>query len=140
MDVASMANSLEARSPFLDHKFVEFTASLPWDWKLRGLDTKFILKETFKNFLPAKILRRKKQGFSIPLGQWFRNQWKDFLQETIFSSKAISRNYFDVKRLKIFVEDHIYGRKDHGYCLWALLMLELWHKVFVEEGCQKWMK
>jgi len=132
MDVASMANSLEARSPFLDHKFVEFTASLPWDWKLRGLDTKFILKETFKNFLPAKILRRKKQGFGIPLGQWFRNQWKDFLQETIFSSKAISRNYFNIKNLKVLVEDHIYGRKDHGYCLWALLMLELWHRVFVD--------
>jgi len=138
MDIATMANSLEARSPFLDHKFIEFTATFPWYWKLKGFNTKFILKRTFKNFLPAKILKRKKQGFSIPLGQWFRNQWKDFLKETIFSSKAISRNYFNVKNLEVFVEEHIYGRKDHGYCLWALLMLELWHRVFVDGDIKNW--
>jgi asparagine synthase (glutamine-hydrolysing) len=129
MDVASMANSLEARSPFLDHRFVEYICSLPSNWKLKGWNSKYILKEAFRDFLPDEIFRRKKQGFSLPVGWWFRYELKDYLKEVILSKKASDRFYFDFKNLKKLVADHIEGRADYGFQLWALLMLELWHQV-----------
>ncbi|MCB4790790.1 MAG: asparagine synthase (glutamine-hydrolyzing) [Elusimicrobia bacterium] len=132
MDIASMANSLEARSPFLDHKCIEFAATLPSSWKLRCFNSKYILKETFKDFLPEVILKRGKQGFGTPLGKWFRNELKDYLLQTILSEKAIKRGYFNETNLRKFVKEHIEGRADYGYCLWALLMLELWHIVFID--------
>ncbi|RLD16153.1 MAG: asparagine synthase (glutamine-hydrolyzing), partial [Caldiserica bacterium] len=132
MDIATMANSLEARSPFLDQYLIEFTSTLPSKWKLKGITSKFILKETFKDYFPEEILHRRKQGFSIPLGKWFRGEWKGFLKEIILSEKALKRGYFDGNRLRQFVYDHIEGRADYGYCLWALLMLELWHRVFID--------
>ena len=132
MDIATMANSLEARSPFLDQKFIEFTATLPPEWKLAGLSSKRILKETFRDFLPYEILTRGKQGFGIPLGKWFAGSWSGYLKEVLLSEKAIKRNYFNVGHLKRFIDDHIEGRADYGYCLWALLMLELWHRVFID--------
>ncbi|HLD28776.1 MAG TPA: asparagine synthase (glutamine-hydrolyzing) [bacterium] len=132
MDIASMAHSLEARSPFLDHRFVEFAAALPPSWKIRGLNTKYILKEAFRDMLPPEIFRRGKQGFSIPLGQWFRTDWKNYTEEILFSGASRGRGYFDAEHLKTIVSDHVEGRKDYGYCLWALLMLELWHLVFID--------
>ncbi len=132
MDVASMANSLETRSPFLDHKLIEFTSSLPYKWKIRGLNSKFMLKDTFKEYLPDEILRRGKQGFSIPLGKWFRGELKGYLKDTVLSEKAINRGYFDRNNLEKFVNDHIEGRKDYGFCLWALVMLELWHREYFD--------
>jgi asparagine synthase (glutamine-hydrolysing) len=136
MDIASMANSLEARSPFLDHELVEFAATLPPEWKLKFFNSKYILKETFKDILPQEILNRQKQGFSIPLGKWFRGELKDYLRDVILSSKALNRGYFDPKNLKVLVNDHIEGKADYGYCLWALLMLELWHIVFIDSEVQ----
>jgi len=133
MDIATMANSLESRSPFLDNYFMEFVATLPSNWKMKGLKSKHILKEAFKDYFPEEILNRKKQGFSIPLGKWFRGEWKEFLKEVVLSEKAIKRGYFNEKNLKIFIDDHIEGRSDYGYCLWALLMLELWHRVFIDK-------
>jgi len=132
MDVASMANSLEARSPFLDHKLLEFTATLPSNWKLHGITTKYILKQTFKDFLPKEILHRGKQGFGIPVGKWFREDWKDYFREIVLSPQAIKRGYFRKKTLEQLFNEHMQGYRDHGYRLWALLMLELWHQIFIE--------
>ncbi len=128
VDIASMANSLEARSPFLDHEFVELVFSLPGDWKLKGLrGHKWILKESFKDKLPPEILNRKKMGFGIPLGTWFRGPLKDFWLSHVLSPEALKRGYFEEKTLRRIWEEHQSGRRDHGYRLWALLMLELWH-------------
>lgn len=136
MDIASMANSLETRSPFLDYRFVEFNAALPSKWKLKGINRKYILKETFRNYLPERIFRRGKQGFSIPVGSWFRTNLKNYLREVILSDRAIGRGYFKPSALKKIVEDHMESRKDYGRCLWALLMLELWHRKFIDSSYQ----
>lgn len=134
MDIASMANSLEARSPFLDHNVMEFSASLPSAWKLHGLTTKYILKKTFRNFLPKEILNRGKMGFGIPLGKWFKDDWKKYFREIVLSEKAINRGYFKRETIEQMFYEHISDKRDHGYRMWALLMLELWHKVYIDGG------
>ncbi|MDD5688003.1 MAG: asparagine synthase (glutamine-hydrolyzing) [Elusimicrobia bacterium] len=133
MDIASMANSLEARSPFLDYKLMEFSASLPSDWKLHGLTTKYIIKKTFEDILPKEILYRRKMGFGIPIGKWFKNDWKSYFQETVLSSKAISRGYFRKESLEQLFDEHISGKRNHGYRMWALLILEIWHNVYLDK-------
>ena len=134
MDIASMANSLETRSPFLDHKVLEFAFSLPGRLKLKGLSgTKWILKETFKDMLPPEIYRRGKMGFGVPLGPWFRGELKGYWQETCLSQKALGRGYFRPEALFKLWDEHQQGRRDHGYKLWALLMLELWHRQYADE-------
>ncbi|PKN00393.1 MAG: asparagine synthase (glutamine-hydrolyzing) [Elusimicrobia bacterium HGW-Elusimicrobia-2] len=132
MDVASMANSLEARSPFLDYRLVEFAASLPSSWKIRGLKQKRILKDAFEDILPDAIINRGKQGFGIPIDKWFRNEWKEYFIDIVLSGKAASRGYFNIKEIQKLFEEHLSGKRQHGYRLWALLMLELWHRVFID--------
>ena len=131
-DIAAMANSLEARSPFLDYRLVELAASLPEEWKIKGLKQKRILKDAFADFLPQEILNRGKQGFGIPIDTWFRNEWKDFFRETVLSEKAAGRGYFNMAEIEALFAEHLSGRRQHGYRLWALLMLELWHRVFID--------
>lgn len=134
MDIASMANSLETRSPFLDHKVIEYVYTLPGKWKLRGINqTKWILKETFKNMLPPKIYKRGKMGFGIPLGPWFRGELKDLWYSTCMSEKAISRGYFNKESLLKLWNEHQSQMRDHGYRMWAILMLELWHQQFHDD-------
>ncbi len=134
MDIASMANSLEARSPFLDHKVIEFAFSLPEHLKLKGVNgTKWILKETFKDMLPKQIYSRGKMGFGIPLGPWFRGELKEYWAGTCLSAKALGRGYFNKEHLFRLWDEHQSGARDHGYKLWALLMLELWHKEFADD-------
>lgn len=133
MDIASMANSLEARSPFLDHNVVEFAFRLPGNLKLRGLrGTKWLLKEAFKDMLPPEIYGRGKMGFGIPLGPWFKGELKDYWAGTCLSQKALGRGYFNAQHLFKLWDEHQGGRRDHGYKLWTLLMLELWHKQFAD--------
>ncbi|MBI5200621.1 MAG: asparagine synthase (glutamine-hydrolyzing), partial [Elusimicrobia bacterium] len=129
VDIASMACSLEGRSPLLDHEFVELAYRMPGDWKLKGLrGHKWIFKEAFKDLLPAPILTRPKMGFGIPLGAWFRGPLKDYWAEHVLSREALERGYFTPKGLNGLWDEHQSGRRDHGYRLWALLMLELWHR------------
>ncbi|OGS22588.1 MAG: asparagine synthase (glutamine-hydrolyzing) [Elusimicrobia bacterium RIFOXYA2_FULL_39_19] len=132
MDIASMANSLETRSPLLDHKLIEFTATLPSNWKLHNFTSKYIFKETFKDLLPEQIQKRGKQGFGIPVGKWFKHDLKDYARQVLLDSKSLNRGYFDKKEVSNLLEDHISGKSDHGYRIWALLMLELWHKVYID--------
>jgi asparagine synthase (glutamine-hydrolysing) len=134
MDIASMANSLEARSPFLDHKVMEFAFLLPENMKLRGYGgTKWILKEAFKDMLPPKIYRRGKMGFGIPLGTWFRGELKDYWAGACLSGRALNRGYFNQEAVRSIWDEHQRGARDHGYRLWALLMLELWHRQFADD-------
>lgn len=132
VDIASMANSLEARSPFLDHKLMEFVACLPSGYKMKGLIKKYILKKALVDFIPQANLWRKKMGFGVPLNAWFRNELRDFLNQTLLSDKSLKRGYFKPEHIKRMVQSHAAGRRDYSYQLWALLMLELWHERFID--------
>jgi len=132
VDIASMANSLELRSPFLDHRVFEFAASLPENYKLRGNVYKYILKKAIKDLVPAKNVYRKKMGFAIPLSRWFRAEMKDYLKGNLLSTKCLNRGYFHPDRIKDLVEGHISGKAENGFKLWSLLMLELWHQRFMD--------
>ena len=135
VDIATMANSLEARSPFLDHEFIEFAHQLPGHWKLRGLrQTKWILKKAFADLLPERIAKRPKMGFGIPLGAWFRGTLGTMWRERVMSTSALARGYFRPEALKKMYDDHVSGRRDNGYRMWNLLMLELWHEMFAPGG------
>ncbi len=132
VDIASMAVSLEARAPFLDHHLMEFAASLPAGYRLRGLTTKFLLKRALKGLLPDETLTRRKMGFGVPVGHWFRGELKGFLSDAILSEKALGRGYFKPGVVRRFVDQHTTGRRDYGPQLWTLLMLELWHREFID--------
>jgi asparagine synthase (glutamine-hydrolysing) len=132
VDIASMAHSLELRSPFLDHKFVEFSASLPPQLKLNGTKTKDLLKRALGKILPEDILNRKKMGFGVPLNHWFRGPLQKFARETLLSKSSLKRHYFEAEQVGQLLSEHAAGRKDHAYKLWNLLVLEIWHQVFVD--------
>ena len=132
VDIATMAVSLEARSPFLDHHVIEFAASLPERLKLRGLTTKYLLKRVLKKLLPAENLHRRKMGFGVPIGHWFRGKLQPFLRETVLSQKALNRGLFTTLTVKRLVEQHTSGERDYAHQLWTLLMLELWFQRFID--------
>ena len=132
VDIATMANSLEARSPFLDHHVMEFAASLPEKFKLRGLTTKYLLKKILKQLLPAENLDRRKMGFGIPIGHWFRGELQPFLRETLLREASLQRGLFKPEAVKQLVELHTRGERDYSHQLWTLLMLELWFQRFID--------
>ena len=132
VDIATMAVSLEARSPFLDHHVMEFAASLPEKLKLRGLTTKYLLKRILRKLLPAENLDRRKMGFGVPIGHWFRGELQPFLRETLLAERALKRGLFKPEGIKRLVELHTNGERDYAHQLWTLLMLELWFNRFVD--------
>jgi asparagine synthase (glutamine-hydrolysing) len=132
VDIASMAVSLEARSPFLDHHVIEFAASLPEKLKLRGLTTKYILKKTLTKLLPAENLKRAKMGFGVPVGHWFRAEMQGFLRENLLSERSVRRGLFRPEAVRRLVELHTRGERDYTHQLWTLLMLELWFQRFID--------
>lgn len=134
VDVASMANSLEARSPFLDHVFMEFAAKIPSQLKLKGRRTKYILKEALKGILPDEILNRPKMGFGVPIDQWFRNELKEMVYDTLLSDTAVQRGYFRPKAVRNIIDEHVSGKWNWQYQIWNLLMLELWHQMFIDKN------
>ncbi len=133
MDMASMANSLETRSPFLDHKVIEFSQQIPGDYKIKGKTTKYILKEVFKELLPPKIRKRGKMGFGIPLGIWFKAELKRKFEENCLSDDFFKRGYFKKEEIQKLWFEHQSGKRDHGYKLWTILILELWHKKYAKD-------
>ena len=132
VDIATMAVSLEARSPFLDHHVIEFAASLPEKFKLRGLTTKYLLKQVLRKLLPAENLDRRKMGFGVPLGHWFRGKLQPFLRETLLAEASLNRGLFKPEAVKRLVELHTRGERDYSHQLWTLLMLELWFQRFID--------
>lgn len=132
MDRATMAHSLEARSPFLDHPLMEFIASLPPDLKLAGSNKKRLLKAALRGLVPDVVLDRPKMGFSVPLASWLRHELRDLTRDTLLSSRARQRSYFNVKAVSALLREHDTGERDHSVALWDLLMLEMWHQTFVD--------
>jgi len=132
VDIATMANSLEARSPFLDHKVIEFAASLPSNLKMRGFETKSLLKKVAARLVPREVVYRRKMGFGVPIAHWFRGEMSDFLKGTLLSEKALGRGIIRPERIKAYVDEHVDGKFDHSFRLWTLLMLELWFQRFID--------
>ncbi|HEV7860709.1 MAG TPA: asparagine synthase (glutamine-hydrolyzing) [Pyrinomonadaceae bacterium] len=132
VDIASMAVSLEARSPFLDHHVIEFAASLPEKLKLKGLTTKYILKRVLKRLLPVENLERPKMGFGVPIGHWFRGELQGYLRETLLSEKAQHRGLFKPAAVRRMIEQHTSRERSYDHQLWTLLMLELWFQRFID--------
>lgn len=132
VDIASMANSLEARSPFLDHKVIEFAASLPENLKLQGRETKSLLKKVAARLVPKEVIYRNKMGFGVPIGNWFRGEMKDFVREALLSQKSLERGIIRSDVLKRYVNEHTNSEQDHAFQLWTLLMLELWFQRFID--------
>ena len=132
VDIATMAVSLEARSPFLDHHVIEFAASLPQDLKLRRLTSKYLLKKVLRKLLPSENLNRRKMGFGVPIGHWFRGKMQPFLREVVLSEKAMQRGLFKPEAVKQLIELHTRGERDYSHQLWTLLMLELWFNRFID--------
>jgi asparagine synthase (glutamine-hydrolysing) len=132
VDIASMANSLEARSPFLDHNVIEFAASLPAGLKMRGFETKSLLKKVAARLVPKDVIYRRKMGFGVPVGKWFRSEMKDFVRGVLLSEKSLRRGVIRPDALERYVTEHIDGKRDHSFQLWTLLMLELWFQRFVD--------
>ncbi|MDP6483242.1 MAG: asparagine synthase (glutamine-hydrolyzing) [Nitrospinota bacterium] len=132
MDIMTMAHSLEARSPFLDHKFVEMAASIPTRMKIRRGKTKYILKRAFAGIVPERILGRGKMGFGVPLARWFRGELREYAREILLDPSALRRGYFREDAVTSMMDDHAEGRADHGFLIWNLLVLELWHRHVLE--------
>jgi asparagine synthase (glutamine-hydrolysing) len=132
VDIASMAHSLEARSPFLDHEFMEFAATIPSDLKVRGREKKIILRRALTGLLPDEILRRPKMGFGVPIDHWLRHELKDLAYDTLLSPRAQARGYFRPEVVQRYLDEHTGGRTSWHSLLWTLLMLELWHRTFVD--------
>jgi asparagine synthase (glutamine-hydrolysing) len=129
-DRMTMAASIEARVPFLDHEVAAFVSSLPDDYRVRGLRGKWILREAGKELIPERILTRPKVGFRVPVNQWFRNEMRDYLLDHLQSGSSITRAYYDACVLDRVLAEHMNGRQNHEKLLWALLNLEIWHRQY----------
>jgi asparagine synthase (glutamine-hydrolysing) len=131
-DQMSMATSVESRVPFLDHKLVEFTCSLPERLKLRGGTTKYILRESMKGVLPEAILSRSKMGFPVPIAAWFRGAYRSVIDEYVLSERAMSRGLFNGDFVRELVNRHQSGAENHDERLWALVNFEIWQRQFFD--------
>jgi len=131
-DKMSMAVSLEARVPLLDHKLVEFAASLPLNLKLKGLVRKYLLKKVSRRWLPPEIIHRKKQGFPMPSSLWLRNEARSFVRDVLSPSALKKRGLFDPVFVENLIQQHENGFADHGALLWGLMNVELWQRAFMD--------
>src|SRR6185436_5517827 len=125
MDRMTMAHALEARSPLLDRPLMEYVAGLPDDLKRRGGRGKVVLKRAVADLLPAEILKRRKHGFGVPLGRWFRGDLRPMVEDTLLAGPRLARR-LRLPAVRALFEEHRAGRADHGHRLWTLLTLELW--------------
>jgi len=131
-DKLTMAHSLEARVPLLDHKLVEFAATLPCSMKLNRSVRKFLLKKVGEKWLPDEILHRRKEGFTIPMGRWFRGEAREWVRDSLSDDSLARRGLFDVGRVRQLVRQHESGYADHADLLWGLMSVEMWHQKFVD--------
>jgi asparagine synthase (glutamine-hydrolysing) len=132
-DIASMAHSLELRSPLLDHRVVELGLALPDHLKRRGREGKIALRRAFADDLPASVSQRGKSGLGVPLAAWFRGELRPLARELLLGEPARSRGWFRIAAVERLLDDHAAGRADNGHRLWTLVMLELWQRTHVDE-------
>ncbi len=130
-DRMTMAASLEARMPFMDHELAAYVSSLPDEYRVRGRTTKWILREAMKQLLPQAILERPKVGFRVPVNEWFRGPMKDYLYEHLTGAESRTRHYYHAQALQQVLAEHVAGRQNHEKLLWSLLTLEIWHRQYL---------
>ena len=131
-DKLTMANSLEARVPLLDHKLVEFAAKLPATMKLHGSQRKYLLKQVARRLLPPEIIDRKKQGFPIPIERWLKKEAKPMMQDLLSSETIHRRGLFDSNYIGRMIREHVSGYSDHSTKLWGLMSVEMWTRKFID--------
>jgi asparagine synthase (glutamine-hydrolysing) len=131
-DKTSMAASIEARLPLLDHPLVEFAASLPPTMKVRGLTRKYLLRKVARDLLPAPVIDRKKQGFPTPVSLWFRSEARELLRDHLAPETIARRGLFDAGYVQVLLDEHERGLADHGSLLFGLLVVEVWHRLFID--------
>jgi asparagine synthase (glutamine-hydrolysing) len=132
VDRMTMAVSLEARVPLLDHELIEYVQKIPANLKLKGTETKYIFKKAMEGIVPNEILYREKQGFGVPINEWINSQLKDRIHGILSEKRTVERGYFEPKYIKVLLDEHAKNRRDHSHALWILWMLELWHRRFVD--------
>jgi asparagine synthase (glutamine-hydrolysing) len=130
VDRMSMAASLEARAPLLDRKLVEFAFSLPPDWKVRGNTGKWFFKKAMAGILDEKILNRQKQGFSIPIKNWLKDELKELMLDTLSEKRINDMGYFSFPYIQAMIQEHLQNRENHSHRLWALIQFQLWYDHF----------
>jgi asparagine synthase (glutamine-hydrolysing) len=132
-DRMTMGNSLELRCPFLDWRLAEFAAArIPRRLKVRGLEGKVILKRLAEELLPREVVHRRKWGFKVPVGEWFRGPLAPVLRATLLGERAMARGWFEPAEVKRLVDAHISGRTNYEKQLWNLFQLELWQLMFID--------
>lgn len=136
VDVASMAHSLESRSPLLDHVLMEWAMTIPESVKMARGVTKSLFKKAMEPYLPSELLYRPKMGFGCPVDHWFRNELKEMAYDVLLSDSAVSRNIFRKDYVQQLLDEHVTGQYGHQNRLWALLMLELWFRMWVDQPAE----
>src|SRR5271168_3725849 len=135
VDRMSMATSLEVRVPLLDHVFVEWAAAMPVEWKFRNGSRKYVLKKLAERLgIPGDVLHRRKQGFQLPLVDWMRNELKEQFLAILLEPRTLQRGYFRPEAVRSLLQEHMTGRRNRSGILWRMLVLELWHRNFLEAG------
>lgn len=127
-----MAASIESRVPFLDHRFVEFAATIPARLKVRGWRTKAVLREAVRDRVPRAILTRPKMGFPVPVGRWLRGPFWPLVEELVLGPAARARGLFEPAELSRLAHAHRAGVEEHGDRLWLLINLEVWQRIFLD--------
>lgn len=133
-DRMASAHSLEMRVPFCDHRLVEFAATIPPRLKMKGFSLKYLLKKALDGLLPREVLYRRKQGFSVPMGYWLQNELLPLAKAMLSPQKIEQRGYFHAPVVQAMLDEHVSGKADHSARLWALMIFELWHTFYIDQG------
>jgi asparagine synthase (glutamine-hydrolysing) len=132
----SMAHSIESRVPLLDNEVIELASTLPASVKIKDGRRKHVLKEVAATLLPPEILNRRKQGFGVPLGTWFRGNLRELFADTLLSHASLQRGYFQPLFVRQLVDEHVAGKRDHTLRLWQLVVFERWHQEYVDRSAK----
>ncbi|HEV3467922.1 MAG TPA: asparagine synthase (glutamine-hydrolyzing), partial [Pyrinomonadaceae bacterium] len=132
VDRMSMAVSLEARVPLLDHKLIEFAARLPASLKMRGAESKYLFRRAVRGLVPDEILDRPKQGFGVPITEWINRELRERIRDTFADARTRRRGLVEPAYVDVLLAEHERGRRDHSPALWSLFILELWHRAFAD--------
>jgi len=133
VDRMSMAHSIESRVPLLDNRVIDFASSLPAHLKIRNGRRKHVLKEVASTLLPRDLVDRRKQGFVVPIGRWFRGGMRELVEETLLSPRCLERGYFRASFIRRLIDEHVAGRRDHTLRLWQLVIFERWNRLYVDQ-------
>jgi asparagine synthase (glutamine-hydrolysing) len=134
VDRMSMAASLEARVPLLEHELIEFVSRIPASLKMRGAESKYVFKRAVRGLVPDEILDRPKQGFGVPIGEWINRELRERIRDTFADARTRARGIVEPTYVDVLLAEHERGRRDHSNALWSLFILELWHRAYVDEA------